>query len=157
MPMQKFYIYMLVFTPISIRTIQPSLLTPPHLRYYQLSFLEQRMILTPTLLKQSLSDVLMRYYPLAGRIKDNLIVDCNYEGVLYYEAQVKCQLSAFRHCSWSKSNRVKEISSIWYWCTEHTPINQGACIVKHKNMVLTMGFKALSEFRFYDNAHNSGL
>ena len=40
-----------------------------------------------------LSDVLMRYYPLVGRIKDNLIVDCKDEAVLYYESQVKCQPS----------------------------------------------------------------
>ena len=46
-----------------------------------------------TVLKQSLSDVLTRYYPLAGRVKDNLTVDCNDEGVLYREAQVNCKLS----------------------------------------------------------------
>ena len=40
-----------------------------------------------------MSDVLTRYYPLAGRVKDNINVDCNDEGVLFREAQVKCELS----------------------------------------------------------------
>ncbi|KAM3749330.1 hypothetical protein ACB098_05G176300 [Castanea mollissima] len=46
-----------------------------------------------SVLKQSLSDVLAHYYPLAGRVKDNLTVDCNDKGVLSREAQVKCELS----------------------------------------------------------------
>ncbi|XP_050242315.1 (13S,14R)-1,13-dihydroxy-N-methylcanadine 13-O-acetyltransferase AT1-like [Quercus robur] len=46
-----------------------------------------------SVLKKSLSDVLKCYYPLTGCVKDNLIVDCNDEGILYLEAQVKCQLS----------------------------------------------------------------
>jgi shikimate O-hydroxycinnamoyltransferase len=96
---------------ISKEIIKPSSPTPTHLRNYQLSFLDQ---INPPVyissiffytnneayaysksnkLKQSLSDVLMRYYPLAGRVKDNLIVDCNDEGVLYCEAHVKCRLS----------------------------------------------------------------
>ncbi|KAL4628935.1 hypothetical protein ACB092_05G273400 [Castanea dentata] len=102
----------------SNENIRPSSPTPTHLRYYQLSFLDQMLppvyaaslffytkndayskISTDTtksfssVLKQSLSDVLTRYYPLAGRIKDNLNVDCNDEGVLFREAQVKCKLS----------------------------------------------------------------
>ncbi|KAL4628932.1 hypothetical protein ACB092_05G273100 [Castanea dentata] len=102
----------------SNENIKPSSPTPTHLRYYQLSFLDQMLppvyaaslffytkndayskISTDTtksfssVLKQSLSDVLTRYYPLAGRIKDNLNVDCNDEGVLFREAQVKCKLS----------------------------------------------------------------
>ncbi|XP_023927050.2 LOW QUALITY PROTEIN: stemmadenine O-acetyltransferase [Quercus suber] len=103
---------------ISNENIKPSSPTPTHLRYYQLSFLDQtsppmyvpflffytqngaysKISTDPTksfstVLKQSLSDVLTRYYPLAGRVKDNLTVDCNDEGVLYREAQVKCKLS----------------------------------------------------------------
>ncbi|KAL4637624.1 hypothetical protein ACB092_03G090400 [Castanea dentata] len=102
---------------ISYENIKPSSPTPTHLRYYELSFLDQifpRMYIPflffytendayskisthpdksfSSVLKQSLSNVLTRYYPLAGRIKDNLIVDCNDEGVLYREAQVKCEL-----------------------------------------------------------------
>ena len=98
---------------ISNENIKPSSPTPTHLRYYQLSFLDQTFppMYVPFLffytendayskistdpgksfssvLKQSLSNVLTRYYPLAGHIKDNLTVDCNDEGISYLEAQV---------------------------------------------------------------------
>ncbi|KAL0005474.1 hypothetical protein SO802_013035 [Lithocarpus litseifolius] len=46
-----------------------------------------------SVLKQSFFDVLTLYYPLDGRVKDNLNVDCKDEGVLFREAQVKCELS----------------------------------------------------------------
>ena len=103
---------------ISNENIKPTSPTPTNLRYYQLSFLDQifppvyasfiffytkndtyskiRTDITKSfssVLKQSLSDVLTRYYPLAGRVKDNINVDCNDEGVLFREAQVKCELS----------------------------------------------------------------
>ncbi|XP_026451109.1 vinorine synthase-like [Papaver somniferum] len=39
-------------------------------------------------LKQSLAETLTRYYPLAGRIKDEKSVECNDEGVDYIEARV---------------------------------------------------------------------
>ncbi|KAL3509432.1 hypothetical protein ACH5RR_028833 [Cinchona calisaya] len=45
------------------------------------------------LLKQSLSKVLTKFYPLAGTLKDNLLVDCNDSGALYVEAQVHALLS----------------------------------------------------------------
>ena len=102
----------------SNENIKPSSPTATHPRYYQLCFLDQisppvyasflffytkndaySKISTDTtksfssVLKQSLSDVLTRYYPLAGRIKDNIKVDCNDEGALFCEAQVKCMLS----------------------------------------------------------------
>ncbi|KAI8017421.1 Stemmadenine O-acetyltransferase [Camellia lanceoleosa] len=44
-------------------------------------------------LKKSLADVLTKFYPLAGRVKENLYIECNDEGVLYLEAQFNCQLS----------------------------------------------------------------
>lgn len=37
-------------------------------------------------LKSSLSDALAQYYPLAGRMKGQISVDCNDDGVLYTEA-----------------------------------------------------------------------
>ncbi|KAL5770601.1 hypothetical protein ACOSP7_014755 [Xanthoceras sorbifolium] len=43
-------------------------------------------------LKTSLSEVLTRYYPLAGCLEETY-VDCNKGGVLFLEAQVSCQLS----------------------------------------------------------------
>ena len=42
-----------------------------------------------SLLKKSLSDVLVRFSPLAGRIKDKSSIDCNDEGVEFYEANVR--------------------------------------------------------------------
>ncbi|XP_028080256.1 BAHD acyltransferase BIA1-like [Camellia sinensis] len=44
-------------------------------------------------LKKSLSLVLTRFYPLAGRIKDHLTVDCNDAGAEYVEALANCTLS----------------------------------------------------------------
>ncbi|RZC85765.1 hypothetical protein C5167_026437 [Papaver somniferum] len=40
------------------------------------------------ILKKSLGETLTRYYPLAGRIKDDKSVECNDEGVEYIEAKV---------------------------------------------------------------------
>ncbi|KAL7184998.1 hypothetical protein ACSBR2_027023 [Camellia fascicularis] len=39
-------------------------------------------------LKESLSKTLTHFYPLAGRLRDNLSVDCNDEGADYLEARV---------------------------------------------------------------------
>ncbi|KAL0408527.1 UNVERIFIED_CONTAM: Retrovirus-related Pol polyprotein from transposon TNT 1-94 [Sesamum radiatum] len=44
-------------------------------------------------LKKSLSQVLSRFYPLAGRLVDNLYVDCNDQGATYIEAVANCNLS----------------------------------------------------------------
>nr|GMD33564.1 vinorine synthase-like [Ipomoea batatas] len=88
--------------------IKPSSPTPPHLKTFKLSFLDQ--IAPPffiplifffhhangeddhgrssQLLKQSLSKVLTIFYPLAGRIKGNDFVDCSDEGALWVEARV---------------------------------------------------------------------
>ncbi|OWM76175.1 hypothetical protein CDL15_Pgr009821 [Punica granatum] len=43
-------------------------------------------------LKSSLSDALTRFYPLAGRIKDNSWINCSDDGVPYVEAKVNCLL-----------------------------------------------------------------
>ncbi|KAK9119966.1 hypothetical protein Scep_018059 [Stephania cephalantha] len=48
---------------------------------------------TSTCLKESLSKCLTKFYPLAGRIKDELSIDCNDAGVNFVEAQVtNCSL-----------------------------------------------------------------
>ncbi|KAB5537461.1 hypothetical protein DKX38_014994 [Salix brachista] len=99
---------------ISREVIKPSSPTPDHLRHYQLSFLDQISppVYNPLLLfypadgdvkinstektnqlKQSLSEVLSLYYPLAGRIQDNLFVECNDEGIPFFQAEVRCRLS----------------------------------------------------------------
>ncbi|KAM5565285.1 hypothetical protein ABKV19_019355 [Rosa sericea] len=100
---------------ISKECIKPSSPTPQHLKTHKLSLLDQfipsiyvPMILfypihpNPTasansantsqrskLLKQSLSETLTSFYPLAGRIRDNLSIDCNDEGASYTEAEVE--------------------------------------------------------------------
>jgi len=102
---------------ISKECIKPSSPTPPNLKTYKLSLLDQAAPSTyvPTiffypmnqsishdvvdilsqrsqLLKQSLSETLTRFYPLAGKIKDYLSIDCNDEGVFYLEAYANCHL-----------------------------------------------------------------
>ncbi|XP_071724911.1 epi-neemfruitin B 7-O-acetyltransferse L7AT-like [Rutidosis leptorrhynchoides] len=98
---------------ISRETIKPSSPTPNHLRTYKLSLLDQftREIYVSLLLfyappkkldsnhiskclKSSLSKTLTRFYPYAGRIKDGNSIECNDEGVVFFEAQVDKSLSA---------------------------------------------------------------
>ncbi|MFQ6621653.1 hypothetical protein Gotur_002814 [Gossypium turneri] len=97
---------------VSKEFIKPTSPTPPHLRTHMLSFLDQFLpsIYVPMvlfymdqersipvaasnsrrsqLLKESLSETLTLFYPLAGRIKDHLSIDCNDEGAYYVEARV---------------------------------------------------------------------
>lgn len=44
-------------------------------------------------LKNSLSETLYRFYPLASRLVDNLYVECNDTGALFAEAETDCHLS----------------------------------------------------------------
>ncbi|KAK7832060.1 vinorine synthase [Quercus suber] len=95
---------------ISKETIKPSSPTPDNLRHQQLSFLDQIQppVYMPLVLfypkveganfskvqqcdkiKKSLSEALTLFYPLAGRVKGNLYIDCNDEGVHYREAEAK--------------------------------------------------------------------
>ncbi|KAK6930892.1 hypothetical protein RJ641_002685 [Dillenia turbinata] len=103
---------------ISKDTIKPSSPTPHHLRNLKLSFLDQIQppVLMPMVffypkesnysssstykaadpvgvLKKSLSEVLTWYYPLSGRVFDNLYVDCSDQGVPFIEAHANCHLS----------------------------------------------------------------
>ena len=101
---------------ISKEIVKPSSPTPQHLRHYQLSFLDQisPMVYNPNVLfysfdditqfkfntatisnhlKNSLSDILTHFYPLAGRINGKSFIDCNDEGVPYLEAKVKGTLA----------------------------------------------------------------
>ncbi|KAL7155628.1 hypothetical protein ABFS83_03G088900 [Erythranthe nasuta] len=50
---------------------------------------------TTQILKQSLSTTLSLFYPLAGRIKDTLSIDCNDEGILLVVVKFKENLSDF--------------------------------------------------------------
>ena len=101
---------------ISKDTVKPSSPTLQHLHHYQLSFLGQLqpLVFMPLVfcylnyneanlsnveqrdrIKKSLADALTRFHMLARRVKDNLCIDCNDEGVHYVEAKVKCSLSEF--------------------------------------------------------------
>ncbi|KAF7810013.1 vinorine synthase-like [Senna tora] len=110
---------------LSRKYIAPSSPTPPHLRFFQLSLLDQ---LSPnnhrnvtlfftastaaahnhnnySLLSQfsfqsqrlqiSLSHSLTRFYPLAGRLHDAATIHCNDHGASYIEARVHSDLSRF--------------------------------------------------------------
>ncbi|KAL3511402.1 hypothetical protein ACH5RR_030803 [Cinchona calisaya] len=97
---------------ISSCTMKPSSQTPNDLQNYKLSFLDQVSppVFMPLVLfypsdnhltntyksnqlKQSLSEALTRYYPLAGRLINNTYVNCNDEGIPYFEARANCKLS----------------------------------------------------------------
>ncbi|XAR71006.1 Vinorine synthase [Bertholletia excelsa] len=100
---------------LSRDSIKPSSPTPPHLRFFKLSLLDQlapRMYTpllylypkdnTPSLddaskslrLKASLSEILTSYYPFAGRLtEDRLSIECNDEGIEFWEAQIACEIS----------------------------------------------------------------
>ncbi|XP_050229771.1 stemmadenine O-acetyltransferase-like [Mercurialis annua] len=100
---------------ISKDCIKPSSPTPSHLKVHKLSMLDQfvpciyvPMILyysNPTdkifacnntlSLKKSLSQTLTQFYPLAGKIADDLSIECNDEGVLYLEARADISVSEF--------------------------------------------------------------
>ncbi|GMI91392.1 hypothetical protein like AT3G26040 [Hibiscus trionum] len=99
---------------ISTQLIKPSSPTPQHLKIFKLSLLDQLIpapyapiiLFYPTdhdeivpnrveLLKKSLPDTLTRFYPLAGRIKDDLSIVCSDEGAYFVEARVNCRLDEF--------------------------------------------------------------
>ncbi|KAI5664943.1 hypothetical protein M9H77_24266 [Catharanthus roseus] len=96
--------------------IRPSSPTPFHLKEHKLSFIDEMiphsyfpLILyysstTKTTnqeeiklisqgLRNSLSDTLTEFYPLAGRIKGQTSIDCNDEGIYYSEARIDICLS----------------------------------------------------------------
>ncbi|KAK1318447.1 BAHD acyltransferase [Acorus calamus] len=100
-------------------TIKPSSPTPPHLKFLELSFLDQSLtnysiniILFYSAthpngiaeisdhLMPSLSDVLTRFYPLSGRLKkrpssDKIYVECNDEGVEFTITRIEHDLDSF--------------------------------------------------------------
>ncbi|CAJ2655676.1 stemmadenine O-acetyltransferase-like [Trifolium pratense] len=97
---------------ISRETIKPSLPTPSHLRIYPLSFIDNIMRRTyvPIIffykpndisdqnfkisqLRKSLSQLLSKYYPFAGRLKDKITIECNDQGVSFLVAKIKNKLS----------------------------------------------------------------
>ncbi|GFY97503.1 hypothetical protein Acr_12g0000440 [Actinidia rufa] len=98
---------------ISEETIRPSSPTPSHLKTFKISLIDQLypssyvpvlLFYSPsdgtrntgrvlTCLKDSLSETLSCFYPLAGRIKDRVSIDCNDEGITFLVSQVmNCHL-----------------------------------------------------------------
>ncbi|XP_017981171.1 PREDICTED: vinorine synthase-like [Theobroma cacao] len=102
---------------ISTQHIKPSSLTPQHLKTFKLSLLDQFIpspyapiiLFYPTdestshleiprrleLLKKSLSNTLTSFYPLAGKIRNDLSIECSDQGAYYVEARVNCRLNEF--------------------------------------------------------------
>jgi hypothetical protein len=103
---------------IKRETIKPSAPSPPHLRCFDLCLIDQLQPASfislllfysnntdhPPLphvksaeishtLKASLSETLTRFYPLAGKVKDNVSIECSDDGADYLEVQVNCRLS----------------------------------------------------------------
>ncbi|GJU76100.1 RNA-directed DNA polymerase, eukaryota, reverse transcriptase zinc-binding domain protein [Tanacetum coccineum] len=103
---------------LSRETIKPTSPTPHHLRRFNLSILDNIAfdLYTPLILflpntnkasvtdvitkrskhlKEALSKILTQFYPLAGKLMDNLHIDCNDEGVYYKETRVNQGLKDF--------------------------------------------------------------
>ncbi|XP_051119070.1 stemmadenine O-acetyltransferase-like isoform X2 [Andrographis paniculata] len=99
---------------VSKELIRPSSPTPNHLRNFQRSFIDERIppLYIPLViyynlnegkgivqsqmscrLKSSLSDALVHFYPLAGRLKGQASVDCNDKGIVYMEAVADGRIS----------------------------------------------------------------
>ncbi|CAI0434901.1 unnamed protein product [Linum tenue] len=101
----------------SKQTVQPSSPTPPRLKTFHLSLLDQ-LILPPyaplilfypnsqhgvvssssrlNVLKSSLSETLNRFYPLAGTLSsDDLTIDCDDRGANFVEARADCTMTRF--------------------------------------------------------------
>ncbi|KAI3968758.1 hypothetical protein MKX01_028908 [Papaver californicum] len=47
------------------------------------------------LFKKSLSETLVHFYPMADRMKDNIIVDCNDKGIDFFEVKIKGKMCDF--------------------------------------------------------------
>ncbi|KAI3463654.1 hypothetical protein Pfo_020317 [Paulownia fortunei] len=98
---------------VSTQLIRPSSPTPTQLRDFELSFIDERIppSYIPLILyynfnedknitrskmshrlKSSLSDALVQFYPLAGRMKGQTLVECNDDGVLYIEANADAKI-----------------------------------------------------------------
>ncbi|XP_059445099.1 BAHD acyltransferase At5g47980-like [Corylus avellana] len=100
---------------IKRETIKPSTPTSHHLRCFDLCLIDQlqpeyytSLVLfysnsstdsplphaeRSQRLKASLSETLTLFYPLAGKIKDDVSIDCNDDGADFFEARVYCRLS----------------------------------------------------------------
>ncbi|KAM3280989.1 acylsugar acyltransferase 3 [Capsicum chacoense] len=103
-------------TSVCKKIIKPYFSTPISLRCHKLSYIDQALdgiynpcaFFYPKLsntwsnkpsdvisehLEKSLSKVLAHYYPLAGKLNDNVSVDCNDNGVEFYITKIDCPMS----------------------------------------------------------------
>ena len=99
---------------IERETIKPASPTSHHLRTYNLSLIDQvaydcytsLVLFLPNNkissvtdvvkhLKESLSQILTRFYPLAGEVKDDFHIECNDKGVNFMVARVNQNLNEF--------------------------------------------------------------
>ncbi|CAI9264240.1 unnamed protein product [Lactuca saligna] len=126
-------------TIISRETIKPSHVTPSHLHTYNLSSIDKLAQHTymPLILhysnndnnnlsahdkaqkmKKSLSQSLARYYPFAGTLQTPTTpyVDCNDEGVVFFEAKNDSQLEAFQHCISEQDETVEQLFADGLFC-----------------------------------------
>ncbi|KAJ4713843.1 Transferase [Melia azedarach] len=93
---------------ISKEIIKPSSPTPHHLKTYKLSLIDQLsldncygfLLFYPKVdknisdhLKKSLSKALTIFYPFAGRVQDDFLIDCDDSGVSFVEAHVAINMS----------------------------------------------------------------
>lgn len=100
---------------LPIENIKPASPTPLHLKRYNLSSMDQRapQAYMPIVfyypnrmpnslqditdksrrLRSTLSEILVYYYPFAGRLNSRTYVDCNDEGVEFHQVNIKCGLS----------------------------------------------------------------
>jgi len=97
---------------ISRETIKPSSPTPSRLKTYPLSFIDNILMrnyvplvyfykpnkdsdqnVKISQLRKSLSQLLSKYYPFAGRLKDKITVECNDQGVPFLVTNIKNKLS----------------------------------------------------------------
>lgn len=95
---------------LSRKLVKPSKATPPHLRTYKISVMDEvnpSMFVVRILyyrsgaaqgnfasLEESLARTMSLFYPLAGRYdKEKRVVNCNDEGALYSVAEVEGRLS----------------------------------------------------------------
>ncbi|KAF5443015.1 hypothetical protein F2P56_035612 [Juglans regia] len=75
-----------VFIPLVLFYSNNSTVNPSDLPHFKAADISHR-------LKTSLAETLSRFYPLAGRVKDNVSIECNDAGVDYLEARVNCRQS----------------------------------------------------------------
>ncbi|KAK1431303.1 hypothetical protein QVD17_07760 [Tagetes erecta] len=138
---------------ISKQHIKPSSPTPHHLKSYNLSILDQ-LIPAPYApiilyypnpsshfdieqrlksLKDSLSETLTRFYPLAGTIKNDLLIDCNDVGACFTVARVDTRLDEFlNHLDLQLINRLLPCEPSFNGssegsCVSHVQVNIFEC------------------------------